>query len=94
MLAMFGLPLSRTLQSQTQFCTRLRLFLAAISTNAVHPTFALQLTIDTICGGARVLEFGAAFSRAGVAGCVGVLVRAGGTSPSGVSLAARLGIPN
>ena len=54
MLTMFDPPLARALLSQTQLLTRLRLFLAAVSSNAVHPLFALQHTIDTVCDRARV----------------------------------------
>ena len=46
--------LARALLSQTQLLTRLRLFLVAVSSNAVHLLFALQHTIDTICDRARV----------------------------------------
>ena len=62
MLTTFDPPLARALLSQTQFLTRLRLFLAAVSSNAVHPLFALQHTIDTICDRARVPKFCAVFS--------------------------------
>ena len=54
MLTMFDPPLARALQGQTQFLTRLRLFLAAVRSNAVHPLLALQHTTDTICDRARV----------------------------------------
>ena len=50
MLSTFDPPLARALLSQTQLLTRLRLFLAAVSSNAVHPLH----TIDTICDRARV----------------------------------------
>ena len=48
MLTMFDPPLARALQGQTQLLTRLRLFLAAVPSNAVHPLLALQRTIETI----------------------------------------------
>ena len=62
MLTTFDPPLARALLSQTQFLTRLRLFLAAVSSNAVHPLLALQDTIDTICDRARDPKFCATFS--------------------------------
>ena len=62
MLSMFDPPLARALLSQAQLLTRLRLFLAAVPLNAVHPLFALQYTIDTICDRARVPKFCATFS--------------------------------
>ena len=62
MLTMFDPPLARALLSQTQFLTRLRLFPAAVPSNAVHPLLALQHIIDTICDGARVPMSYATFS--------------------------------
>ena len=52
MLTMFDPLLARALQGQTQLLIRLRLFLAAVPSNAVHPLLALQRTIDTIQIGA------------------------------------------
>ena len=61
MLTTFDPPLARALQ-KTQFLTRLRPFLAAASSNAVHPVLALQHIIATNCDRARVPKFCAAFS--------------------------------
>ena len=62
MMTMFDLSFAQALQSQTQFLTRLRPFLAAVPSNAVHPLFALQNKIDKICDRSRVPKFCAAFS--------------------------------
>ena len=77
MLSTLDPPLARALLRQTQLLTRLRLFLAAVSSNAIHPLFALQHTIDTICDRARVLKFLRNFlsTAEGVPGPVGILIR-------------------
>ena len=95
MLTTFDPPLARALLSQTQFLTRLRLFLAAVSSNAVHLLLALQHTIDTICDRARPEALCNVSSvSGGAAGPVGILIRTDGSSPSNVSLAAESGTPN
>ena len=83
MLTVFDPPLARALQSQTQFLTRLRLFLAAVPSNAVHPLLALQHTIDTICDRARVPK-----------PCATLSLPLRPSSQSNVSLAARPETPN
>ena len=97
MLTMFDPPLARAMQSQTRSLTRLRLFLAAVPSNAVHPLLALQHNIDTICDGARVPKPCATFvlsTAEGVTGPVRILIRTDGSSPSNVSLAAGPRTPN
>ena len=83
MLTMFDPPLAQGLQSQTQFLTLLRLFPAAVPSSAVHPPFALQHTIDTICDRASVPKLRNFLSTAeGITGPVRIPMRTDGSSPS------------
>ena len=89
MLTMCYPPLARALHGQTQFLTRLRLFRAAVPSNAVHPLFALQHTILDRARVPNVLSIAEC-----AIGPVGILMRTDGSSPSNLSLAARPGTPN
>ena len=96
MLSTLEPPLARALLSRTQLLTRLCLFLAAVSSNAIHPLFALQHTIDTICDRVRVPKHCETFfsSAEGVTKPVEILIRTDGSCPSNVSLAAGPRTPN
>ena len=96
MLTMFDPPLARALQSQTQFLTRLRLFLAAVlhKCGSSAPRAAAHHRHHLRYGACPEALCNVLSTAEGVTGPVGILIRTDGSSPSNVSLSAGPGTPN